>query len=111
MGAAFATLLSFVLRFGLFYYWSQKLWPVSYQWGPHSKLVLWGTSAVILNIVIAPTILIGQLALSTTLFLLFLTLAWYRIVSAEDRHLISRSILAPRQTLASLISRDDPRSL
>lgn len=43
-GAAWATLVAFLVRFGMTYRFAQRLWPVSYEWGS----VLRGTGIVLL---------------------------------------------------------------
>jgi len=77
MGAALATLASFTLRFFAFYWWSQKLWPVSYRWGPSLGLVAYAVLAVAAGQLWSPETLPAQLGWAAALFLAYAGLAWF----------------------------------
>lgn len=76
-GAAIATIASFLTRCSVSYYWSTRLWPVSYRWAPHLRLLGFGAAAVVLNFVLTRGAGFGaQLAISTAVFAGFLLLTW-----------------------------------
>jgi O-antigen/teichoic acid export membrane protein len=83
-GAALATLIAFVVRFGFTFYWSQKVWPVTYQWG-RSILLAAITVGVCLPAVILPvTRTASQFALGAGLTLVYTALTWRFVL--DDTH-------------------------
>lgn len=76
MGAAVAGLLSFWLRLGCIYYWSQKLHPIGYSWAPQVRMLLYGAGVVIAYFIVDPPKLIEQIGLASALFLLYCALCW-----------------------------------
>lgn len=49
MGAAVATLIAFILRFGLVYHWAQQLEPIGYRWGPVLRLAACALTAALIE--------------------------------------------------------------
>jgi O-antigen/teichoic acid export membrane protein len=83
-GAAFATFIAFSVRFGFSYYWSQKVWPVSYAWR-RPILLAAITVAVSLPAVVLPvTRASSQFALGFGLTLLYAALTWQFVL--DDTH-------------------------
>lgn len=86
LGAALATLAGFALRFALFAWFAQRLWPVSYRWGRQLLLLGYGAAVVALFSATAPRHLPAELALASGLFLAFLALVAYGgVVDAGER--------------------------
>ena len=77
-GAAWATLLAFVLRFVLAYYFAQQLWPVSYRWGGTLRATGAGIAAVTIAWLL-PATGIWMEVLTNTLLLCLCTLAIWLI--------------------------------
>ena len=97
-GAAFATLIAFLVRFGFSLYWSQKVWPVTYRWG--RSLLL----AAIAAAVSAPAFLLpmthakSQFAVGIGLTLLYAGLAWRFVLDDAHREGIVEVIRARKLT-------------
>jgi O-antigen/teichoic acid export membrane protein len=77
LGAALATLGSFSVRFFAFYWWSQKLWPVSYRWGPSLGLAAYATLAVGVSHLWSPEGWLARMGWAAALFLAYAGLAWF----------------------------------
>jgi O-antigen/teichoic acid export membrane protein len=85
-GAALAAILAFGTRWGLTYYFSQRLWPVRYDWMPIARL------ALITGAVFGLAALFPRLPLPTSigthalLFALFVAIVWNaRILTASEK--------------------------
>jgi O-antigen/teichoic acid export membrane protein len=83
-GAAYATLLAFAVRFAFAFYWSQKVWPVSYEWR-RPILLAAITVAVSLPAVLLPvTHTPSQFALGAALTVIYAALTWQFVL--DDTH-------------------------
>jgi O-antigen/teichoic acid export membrane protein len=104
MGAAVATLLAFVVRFALLYRFSQRLWPVTYRWVAHMKLVVsaslvtWAAFAVDLGGVV------NQGMFGAGLLLVYLVTVWAAVLDREDRQLLSKVVRSSPRTLLSRLA-------
>ena len=105
MGAAVATLLAFVARFALLYRFGHRLWPVTYRWAPHAKLVLaaslvtWAAFAIDVGGVVA------QGLLGAALLLAYLILVWTAVLEREDRQLLSTVVRSSPRALFARLAR------
>lgn len=83
-GAAFSTLIAFSVRLSFSFYWSQKVWPVSYAFR-RPLLLAAITIAVSLPAVLLPTMrATSQFALGIGLALTYAALAWQFVL--DDTH-------------------------
>lgn len=104
MGAAVATFVGFAARFSLLYYWSQKLWPVSYHWTPALWLLALSVFVVLVDIILNPGTMASQLVLGTLLLCLFFVTAWFKGVTPDDRVLVGRFLRSPGTALANIMN-------
>jgi O-antigen/teichoic acid export membrane protein len=97
-GAAWATLIAFVVRFAFSYYWSQKVWPVTYLWR-RSILLAVIAVAVCLPAVFAPlTHVWSEFALGVVLTLIYAALTWQFVLDETHRLGILEVIRARKLT-------------
>jgi O-antigen/teichoic acid export membrane protein len=95
MGAALATLISFVVRFFGFYYWSQRVWPVAYEWGPSLRLLGFGTAVVVADQVLSGTTFLSQAVPGVLLLAAYAAMVWLGALRPEDR-LVVRAFAGAR---------------
>jgi O-antigen/teichoic acid export membrane protein len=85
-GAAAATVLAFATRYALTYYFSQRLWPVRYQWAPVLVLVAWTVALAVVGLVLPAMPIVESLAIRTALVGVFFGgLWWLPILTKGDR--------------------------
>lgn len=89
LGAALATLISFAMRWALIYRYSQRLWPVRYEWAPVRRLLL-GAGVLVAVAWVLPTMrLVPSVLVRTGLFSFYAVFTLYGgVISAEDRALL-----------------------
>jgi O-antigen/teichoic acid export membrane protein len=100
-GAAVATLLAFLMRFGLMYYWSQKVWPVTYEWGRILRLTAISVAAVTTAVLIPARGFITNAGIAAVIMLAYVGAVWLVVLRPDDRSVAWQAIRAPRQTLAA----------
>jgi O-antigen/teichoic acid export membrane protein len=85
-GAASATVIGYFVRWVLAYRWSQKLWPVRYQWRPVLLLAAISVATVVLGMLIPATPLIGAAIGRLMLYICYAVAIWRSgVLSASDR--------------------------
>lgn len=99
LGAALATLVAFVVRFGLIYYWSQRLFPVRYDWRPVLTLAGIGGAAVFVATFTPTASLVTLLGISTFLMLAYGAVVWSLVLGPEDRKIVREVALRPHRAL------------
>jgi O-antigen/teichoic acid export membrane protein len=96
-GAALTVVASLGTRFWLTYFFSQRLLPIRYEWGPVLRLfviaVVFGAAAMFAP----PLTLATSTAVHATLFGLYVLLVWHTILKKADRASI-RAVLAGFRT-------------
>ena len=102
MGAAIATLVAMFVRFLMTLYFAQRLWPVSYRWAPHIRMVLGGIAVTIGGVLVPVTGVIALLAVATAGFLVYLGWIWVAVLHHEDRATVAAMIKSPRSIPAIL---------
>jgi O-antigen/teichoic acid export membrane protein len=104
LGAAVATAVSFAVREALVYWYSQRLWPIRYEWRPVIRLLCIGTVVWGAATRLAPSQGIAlSLAWHTTWLLVFGAGVWFGgVLPAPDRHRISEAVRSPRAGVAGL---------
>jgi O-antigen/teichoic acid export membrane protein len=83
-GAAYATLIAFLVRFGLSLYWSQQVWPVSYHWGRSLLLAAIAAGVCIPAFVLPFTRASSQFAVGVGLTAIYAVLTWRFVL--DDTH-------------------------
>jgi len=96
MGAAIATLVAMFVRLVLHYYWSQRLWPVSYELRPHLKLLAYGIAVVIPTFLLIPDRLVPQLVAGSALLGAYAVLVWRTVLHDREREMIGSLLHSPR---------------
>jgi O-antigen/teichoic acid export membrane protein len=85
-GAAIATAIAYAVRYGCTYTFSQRLWPVRYNWTPVLRLVALSVVTVIVSVVVQVHSLGAALGARLTEFVIFLVLLWWLpILSADEK--------------------------
>jgi O-antigen/teichoic acid export membrane protein len=97
-GAAWATLLGFLVRFGFHWYFSQRLWPLAYGWKPTLRLASYAVIVSLAAFSLRPANILAELAVATLLLAAFLVALWTTILHNTERReiraLAARSIQA-----------------
>lgn len=102
-GAAVATAAAFATRHACIYFFSQRLWPVRYNWWPVLRLCTAAIAVCIAGALLPHANLGVSLASRVALFLLFILIVWNaNILSSEDRGLVRRWISSPRMAFSAL---------
>lgn len=102
VGAGLALVASYVVVLGLMYGFTQRLFPVPYEWGRLLRVVVAVAALVGLAELLVPTDGLDGLLLRTVLFVAYPLLLWGTgFFSEEERGWISR-LREPRAVIASL---------
>jgi O-antigen/teichoic acid export membrane protein len=98
-GAAIATVIGYAVRYRCTYVFSQRLWPVRYQWAPVLRVAGLAVGTVLIGYLIPAGPLAYSLLLRAALFGVYGFLVWtLPILSPEDKR-------SARQLLAALMER------
>lgn len=92
-GAAIATLVGFVVRFGLMFAFAQRVWPVRYDWAAIVSLLAWAIATIVAYHVVAPQTLVAQLALASIVGAIYLVGGAAMALRSEERDRLRRSAL------------------
>ena len=76
MGAAAGAVLAFSVRWALTYHFSQRLWPVRYDWAPVAKVILAAVSVSLVAGLLPPLHLAASLLIHLLLFVLYIAAVW-----------------------------------
>jgi O-antigen/teichoic acid export membrane protein len=90
MGAAVATALAMLVRFSLCLFFSQRLWPVAYDWRPSLKLLVYGAAVVVVHESVHPAGPLADAAAAAALGAVFAAAVWWTVLDAAQR----RGVLA-----------------
>jgi O-antigen/teichoic acid export membrane protein len=96
MGAAVATLIAVVVRFGFTLHWAQRLWRIEYRWALHVRMLVAGTAIASASFLLTPTGLLPLLGIGLAGFALYVAFLWTAILEPSDRALALRFIRNPR---------------
>jgi O-antigen/teichoic acid export membrane protein len=103
MGAAVATLFSFVVRHVLVLVMAQRLWPVRYEWAPVVKLLVLACATVAASTFLPRMSIPLSILTRSGLFALFVAAAVSSgIVSDDDRVLLKKLVRSPRAAVAQI---------
>jgi len=89
-GAATVAFVSLAVRFWLSYYFSQRLWPVEYEWWPVLRLTLVAIFAGAVGIPLPQLPLGLSLGVHTAVFATYTMLVWTLVLSTQDKAGIAR---------------------
>jgi O-antigen/teichoic acid export membrane protein len=84
MGAAVATLISFLVRFATQYVLSHRVRPIRYRWGPTLAMLAAGAIATMISRAL-PEHLWIELGANSALYLLYLVFVWRAVLSTPER--------------------------
>lgn len=85
MGAAVATLLSFIVRFIAQYSFSQRFRPMKYDWFPQVNLMITGYGVVAITYAIKPSTLLSQIAVGTLAVIVYSVVVWIGVLDDHER--------------------------
>lgn len=102
-GAAYATVLGFLVRFLLTWQFSQSLWPIDYRWPRVLALAMFAIAVVVAYYAIDPVGVARQVALGVVATTTFAAAVWMFWLAAEDRALVLAGLRSPRGFLARLL--------
>lgn len=84
-GAALATVLAFIVRFGLTYFWSQRLWQLEYGWGRIRLLAAIATGLTTLVALLDVPGFGAQVAVGSSAMAAYITLVWTAVLGSAHR--------------------------
>jgi O-antigen/teichoic acid export membrane protein len=103
MGAALATLLSFIVLFWAVYRYSQREWPIAYRWGPVLRMIAAAAVIVGAAFLLPPLPLLAAIAAKTALLAAYLGVIWLPgVLTVGERDLVRLLLKSPREGLAAL---------
>jgi O-antigen/teichoic acid export membrane protein len=99
-GAAIATAIAYGVRYGCTYAFSQRLWPIRYNWTPVLRLAALSVVTVVVSVLVPAHSLVMAVAARVTEFAVFLALMWWLpILSASDK----RALLTLPTTISASV--------
>ncbi len=84
-GAAWATLISFLVRLAFHWHFSQRLWPIAYGWGPVLRLAGYATTVTVAALYLRPDSELAEIGLGFLLLGIFVAAVWTTVLHEEDR--------------------------
>lgn len=102
MGAAVATLIAMIVRFGCTLHWSQRLWRIEYRWGPHIRMLSAGIAISGAGFLFAPTGVLQLIGIGIGGLVLYLGFIWTTVLHSDDRALTLRFLRDPSALTALL---------
>ncbi len=85
-GAAYATVLAFAVRYGLTYLFSQRLFPVRYEWGSVLRIAAFSIVTAVVSIALPPLPLAVAVPARLALFVVYCLAVWrFAGLSAAER--------------------------
>jgi O-antigen/teichoic acid export membrane protein len=109
-GAASATIIGYVVRSALTYFFSQRLWPVRYDWAPVIRLVALTGATYGISAYIPWGPLVYMLPVRISMYIVYLiVVVWFAgVISADDR---TAALRIAGQFLTRIADRADSRPL
>ena len=102
-GAAWATVVAFLVRLVLIHVISQRLWPVVYSWPPVWKIIGYASIAYVLSLAITTESVLLSLVSRTALIGVYALVVWFGgVLSDDDRTMLKRLVRSPKAAMASL---------
>lgn len=108
LGGALATLVAFAVRYGVTFYYAQKLWPLRYRWAPVFRLLVACVAVIAASELFVPRGLPLPVAFGvrTLLLVAYLAALWVTgVLSPADRALVIHAVRSPRAALGRVMAR------
>ncbi|RME30179.1 MAG: polysaccharide biosynthesis protein [Candidatus Zixiibacteriota bacterium] len=102
-GAAIATVLAYGVRLSLVFYWSQRVYPIHYEWWRVLLLPVYAAVFLLLSYQFGDVRLWQGIVKDTLVFVLFCGFVYWRWMRAEERTLIIKIIREPARALKILV--------
>lgn len=99
MGSAIAVVISFFVRFYLILYWSQKYYPISYDWRRLNILLGYGTITVVISLYLNFDGFVAAALKDTVLMGLFVAYIYFVWLNGNERKIVKQISKSPRQVL------------
>lgn len=98
-GAAVATLIGFSVRFGLVYFWANRLYPIRYQWRLNAHILAVALLIVSLGLFAKHLELRGVLAVDCLLLCVYGWAIWTAFLDDAAKQFVARTLRLPAQAL------------
>jgi O-antigen/teichoic acid export membrane protein len=94
MGAAAATFIGFAVQAVVQFFWSQSVWPITYRWASHLRMLGFGAAVVVVRFLIGDQeSFAANVALGISLIGAYLLLVWFGgVLDRETRSAIRGQI-------------------
>ena len=102
-GAAAATVASYLVRLLLVLHWSQKVYPLRYEWGRIILLPLLAGVFLLISYRFSDMRLVPAIIKDTAAFILFSAVVYFVWMRPRERELVRRVLLRPREALKLLL--------
>lgn len=96
MGAAIATLVAMIVRFAATLYFAQRVWPVSYVWSPHIRMLAGGIVLAVGVLLIPLTGTLPLFAIAIGGFGLYSLWVWLAVLHRDERSMLLIVARSPR---------------
>lgn len=95
LGAAIATLAAMFVRFVTTLYFAQRVWPVSYHWSPHLRMLAGGTLVATAVHLVPVTGTMSLLVLAVGGCCLYALWVWFGVLHIDERAALWRLARSP----------------
>lgn len=103
-GAAWATLLAFLVRLGFHWHFSQRLWPIAYGWSPTLRIAGYAMVTTMTAMYFRPESLVPEIAWGVALLGLFVSAVWTTVLHPEERSAILSLITDRTRAIAARLA-------
>ncbi|MEO8195043.1 MAG: oligosaccharide flippase family protein [Gemmatimonadales bacterium] len=104
IGAAWATLLGFLVRFFFHWRFSQRLCPLAYGWLPVLRLASYAVAVTLVSIYLRPAGVISEFAVGFGALALFALAVWTTILRQEDRNAVLGFVADRKQAIVTRLA-------
>ncbi len=104
MGAAVATFVAYAFRVVVVYVFSQRLWPIAYQWTRPGIQVAGATMVTVAATLLSGPGFVKQVTAGTVGFGVYAAIVWWLVLRREDRSFVRKALRSPRQAISWLAS-------
>ena len=103
-GAAWATLLAFLVRLAFHWHFSQKLWPIAYGWKPVLQLTACALVVGAISVYFRPASIGAEIGLGIGLLGVFVATVWTMALHDEDRRSIAAFVSDRTRAIATRLA-------
>jgi len=103
-GAAWATLLAFLVRLAFHWHFSQKLWPIAYGWKPVLQITACALVVAAISVYFRPASIAAEIGLGIGLLGVFVAAVWTMALHDEDRRAIAAFVSARTRAIATRVA-------